>query len=71
MDERRMIEPRLDERPRVTARWGRRAGPLLGAVLAVMLLSALVLGEVFGGASEAQAQQRAVPPGCSRPCRAG
>ena len=67
MDERRMIEPRLEKRPRVTTRWGRRAGPLVGALLAVVLLSALVLGEVFGGTSEAQAQQRAVPPGLQPP----
>ena len=67
MDERRMIEPRLEERRRATTRWGRRTGPLVGAVLAVALLSAPVLGELFGGTSEAQAQQRAVPPGLQPP----
>ena len=56
---------------RVTTRWGRRAGPLVGAVLAVVLLAALVLGGVFGGTPEARHSSVRCPPGCSRPCRAG
>ncbi len=68
MDERRMIAPRLEERsPHVTTRWGRRAGPLVGGVLAVLMLAVLVIAQVFGGTPEAVAQQRAVPPGLQPP----
>jgi hypothetical protein len=67
MDERRMIGPRLEERPLRATRWGRRMGPLLGAVLAAVAVAGLVLVGVFGGTPEAAALQRAVPPGLQPP----
>jgi hypothetical protein len=68
MDEPRTMGPRLEGRPRHTpTRWGHRTGSIVGAVLAVMVVAALVLAEVFGGTSEAAAQQRAVPPGLQPP----
>ena len=67
MDERRMVGPRLEERPSRATRWGRRPGPLVGAVLAAVALAALVLVGVFGGTPEAAALQREVPPGLQPP----
>jgi hypothetical protein len=63
-----MTRPRLEERPsHASTRWRRRAGLLLGAVLAVVIVAAPVAAGVFGGAPEAAAQQRAVPPGLQPP----
>jgi len=67
MDEQRMIWPRPEERPPHTTRRPGRRGLLGGVVLAAVLVAAPVLADVFGGAPEASALQRAVPPGLQPP----
>jgi hypothetical protein len=64
MDERMMIEPRLGDRP---PSWGRRTGPVLGAVIAAAMVAGLLLAGVLGGSPDAAALQREVPPGLQPP----